>query len=508
MKRVFASILVFLLVFSSVSPQLVAASLPVRYDMRDPNGDSLYNDTLLTPIKNQGKNGVCWAFASIAALEAILKKNVGQDFDLSEDHMRFLLSNKTPSTDMKFIREPDDGGNDMQSAAYLTLHRGPVNEKSVPYTIGNEIPGNLDFLPEYNLKRVICIDNEMTKIKNAIIDYSGVISGIHADNNVPNNVQSQSYNPARSSYFYTGSEEVNHSILIVGWDDNFSKDNFNNTPKNNGAWIVRNSWGTDVGEGGYIYVSYEDNILLNSKAQFTCFDGLETAAKDEKLYYHDPFGKMGSQGINNTTSLYVANVFTKDNNYLEKVKSVMFFDAGFADRYEIYIRELDSSGILPETELLDNPDLVINSSFIGYNTIDLPTPVNLQMGKFAIIFKAIRNDIGKCYFGVETSIIDYATTSAKADESFIYDAGWEDIGKLKDINYNIRAITELSQSTTNPPITNVQSTPNISNKKPDTTDNIITVNDITSANIPWKIIITTFTIFVIYYVYKIRKRGR
>lgn len=524
MIRVFASILlVFALAFSPVSQQYVAATLPTKYDMRDPNGDGRYNDTLLTPIKTQGKNGVCWAFASIGALEAILKKNTGKEYDLSEEHMRFLLSDKTPSTELKFKRAPADGGNDMQAAAYLTLRKGPVNEKAVSYTIGNEIPSNLDILPEFNLKRVICIDNKIINIKNAIMDYSGVITGMYSDISLPINAESQYYNPNKSAYFSNAREEVNHSIMIVGWDDNYSKNNFNIKPKNNGAWIVRNSWGTQIGFGGYIYLSYEDSVLTNSAAEFTSFDGLEAAVKNEKLYYHDPFGKTGAQGLNNTKNLYVANVFTKDDNNVEKIKSVIYFDAGYVDRYEIYIVKLDSSGILPEIDQLERPDLVINSTFTGYNTVDLPIPVSIQKGEFAIIFNAIKDDYGNCHFGVETSIDNYATISANADESFIYNSGWIDIGKLKNINYNIRAITEHSQNTTNSPIVKPQSIPNISDQKPNipgVTDKWGTATDSNSNN-PLNILKTAvekylfiliimtpvFIIFTIYYIYKMKKRG-
>lgn len=36
---------------------------------------------------------------------------------------------------------------------------------------------------------------------------------------------------------------VNHAVSIIGWDDNYSKDNFSTKPTNNGAWIIRNSYG-------------------------------------------------------------------------------------------------------------------------------------------------------------------------------------------------------------------------------------------------------------------------
>ena len=65
-------------------------------------------------------------------------------------------------------------------------------------------------------------------------------------------------------------KDEQHAILIVGWDDNYSRDNFrdNNKPKNDGAWLVKNSWGNYNDEGGYFWISYEDKTLLQAEDNF------------------------------------------------------------------------------------------------------------------------------------------------------------------------------------------------------------------------------------------------
>ena len=65
---------------------------------------------------------------------------------------------------------------------------------------------------------------------------------------------------------------ANHAVTIVGWDDNYSKDNFLITPPGDGAWIVKNSWVSEWGDNGYMYVSYYDGSLSTDPDQ--CMIGI------------------------------------------------------------------------------------------------------------------------------------------------------------------------------------------------------------------------------------------
>lgn len=69
--------------------------------------------------------------------------------------------------------------------------------------------------------------------------YTGMYSGAFDSDNY--------YNSDNAALYYNGSESVDHDVALVGWDDNYDRNNFNNTPPGNGAWIIRNSWGP-IGE--------------------------------------------------------------------------------------------------------------------------------------------------------------------------------------------------------------------------------------------------------------------
>lgn len=77
------------------------------------------------------------------------------------------------------------------------------------------------------------------------------------------------FNNAGTTYFMPQSYDgdyVGHTISVVGWNDNLSRYRFSNgtgvLPQNNGAWLVRNSWGDNNTMGGYFWLSYEDKYIF------------------------------------------------------------------------------------------------------------------------------------------------------------------------------------------------------------------------------------------------------
>ena len=102
------------------------------------------------------------------------------------------------------------------------------------------------------------------------------------------------YNRDTNSYCYIGTEKPNHDSVIVGWDDDFPKENFNMDLEGDGAFICTNSWGEDFGDRGYFYVSYYDTNIGVHNIVYT---GIEPTDNYDKIYQSDLCGWSGSDRV-------------------------------------------------------------------------------------------------------------------------------------------------------------------------------------------------------------------
>lgn len=217
-------------------------NIPSKYNLRDYGW--------VTSIKNQGSDGNCWAFATMATLESCILKATNKSYDFSENNLKDIMATFSPYGEIFLL---NDGGNDNMALAYLVNWYGPVLESTEPYTIDSTISPLLDSV--FHVTNVYAIpgrhnatDNNI--VKEAIMKYGGVYASLYM-------------NEYGSTSYYSGGSYTNHAICIVGWDDNYSRNNFYTTPPGDGAFIIKNSWGTYNGDDGYYYVSYYDTSILN-----------------------------------------------------------------------------------------------------------------------------------------------------------------------------------------------------------------------------------------------------
>lgn len=404
------------------------SDLPAVYDLR--------KEGKVTAAKNQGKDGSCWAFSSIASLESYILIKEGKSYDFSENNMKNLVSK---SYSQGFDLTPDDGGNAFTSTAYLSRWNGPVNESEDPYNesstyspSGIQVQKHIQetlFLPD----KMEPLDNEV--IKKALLEYGAVYSTIYWN---------QAYYQEKShTYRYIGNQSVNHAITIVGWNDSFDRNLFTQVPPGDGAFIAKNSWGDIWGEDGYFYISYYDTKLgYNENAVFTA----ENKDNYDNVYQYDPLGWTISKNYSeNPLVAWGGNIFSSERN--ENLRAIGFYTTDLNTAYEIYIYKNPISGPVNSSQgfvAQENGQY----SFPGYHTHVLNSTVPISAGeRFSIVIRFTNPSVSGP-LAVEEPVVRYSSKAqANPGESYVSPNGvkWEDISANLEANLCIKAFTTSNE---------------------------------------------------------------
>lgn len=338
------------------SPQTEAVTWPERYDMREAGR--------VSDVRDQGSWGTCWAFASLSALESSLLPE--QSWQFSVDHL--VMNNG-------FHSDVDAGGDYNMALAYMTSWQGPVTEEEDPYGDGHSVEG-LDAAVHLQ-EAVIINERDFDQIKSLIYQYGAVQSAIYSLPDIRE--LSDYYSEENAAYYYPVSKECNHDIVIIGWDDNYPKENFVTMPQGDGAFICKNSWGSDFGMDGFFYISYYDENIGIYGVSYT---GVEAADNYDQLYQSDMLGWTGSIGYDEPAAWF-SSIYEADK--ASDVRAVGFYATDVSTYYDIYVvNDFDS------VEDMDRKQIV-QSGYIkdkGYYTIDLKKSVQVEEGeRFAVIVR-------------------------------------------------------------------------------------------------------------------------
>lgn len=405
--------------------QIRTATFPDKFDLRTTNK--------LTPVKNQGKNGSCWAFATYSSLESWLMPN--EEWDFSENHMKNTHG---------FDHGHDAGGNRTMSTAYLARWSGPVLEIDDEF---KEDDGNSpEVLPiQKQVKDVLFLPARTNGLDNDYIKWAlmnhGAVQSSYYDSKIY-------FNSETNSYYHYKDEETNHAIAIVGWDDNYDKSNFGETPPGNGAFIVKNSWGGNWGDNGYFYISYYDTNIGKSNSVYI---NAENVGHYDNIYQYDPLGHTSNMGLGGNTAWF-ANAFnSKDEE--ENLVAASFYTSKENASYEIWIDTDFKNEDFSKLKKVKEGTIEIP----GYHTIDFE-PELIEPGKtFVVAVKMATPNYGYP-IPVEVPISGYTSkATANEGESYVSPNGkfWVDLttyfvddnGKLKypNDNVNLKAFTKNSR---------------------------------------------------------------
>lgn len=410
-----------------------AASYPAKYDPRG---------SLAIPVRNQKPSNMCWAYTLASNLEiSFLRAGAGL-FDLSEEHLAYFFANRqndplgnTPNDRNNVLHSYRDGGNQTLAAIFLSSWSGMALETQVPYETNEDHTLDSDSVPSSGmayttsayLENAAFSSYSVQKIKNLISEYGSVSMSF--------GMYDSYYNPRTYAYSYPGSAGVNHAITLVGWDDNFAKENFNSNCNvtSNGAWIVRNSWGNTWGDDGYFYLSYENKCNYNIVAAEAV-----TSPKYKNNYFYDgscALSKMklypsGSGGISSIANVFQAKAGNGKGEALGEVVLSTYTDGG-SYSIQVYTNLKDSGDPVSGTPAYSTP-VTFYQEHAGISTVTVPEVKLMNKTLYSVVITNIGS--GAVEYLCETnnaySWVEF-DADLKADQSFCYHDknGWSDFSK-------------------------------------------------------------------------------
>ena len=306
-----------------VYKSLFNGTLPARYNLAE-NG-------FVTDVKNQQDSGNCWAFAALASLETCVLKASNKTFNFSVENMKNLIEMYSA---YGWKMETNEGGYNGMSMGYLASWLGPVNATLDPFDDKGTLSPLLD--SEMHIQNIYVLpartsytDNDA--IKEAILKYGGLYASYYHSAGYLNSKTNAYYDP------YTGNG--NHAITVVGWDDNYSKNNFYTAPAGDGAFIVKNSWGSSWGDNGYFYISYYDRVLFAVNKDNQAFTYiLNDTVRYTKNYQYDVAG-MTDYLITGKKTVWYQNIYNATGN--EAIAAVStFFNTTVDYEISIYVNDV------------------------------------------------------------------------------------------------------------------------------------------------------------------------
>jgi C1A family cysteine protease len=413
-----------------------AADLPRRFDLRGNGG--------VTPAGDQAGYNICWAYTSIGSLESTYLRSTGTTLDLSELHIASAAFNDSQPFDGA-IR---DGGYDNHSVAVLARWAGPVLQSAMPAGGMPSEPAST-YHDRLHLENAYFMafqfaeefDRSTDDVRKSLIYERGGISvGLKVDVASEN---SPSYNRETSAGYFNGQDtRANHAVLLVGWDDDFPRTNFRaeKMPKNDGAWLAKNSWGREFGDNGFFWISYEDRGVGDG----TVYLAGESDNYDVN-YGYDHLGWCNSIGneIESDTA-WMANIF-KSSSYRETLEAVSFYTTSNGAKYEIYVYTDLTDSLDPRSGRQAARIQAGTEDFAGYHTVKLGETVNLPANTtFSVVVKMTTPGF-RFPLPVETKVQGYSSKAViERGVSFCSFDGtsWEDMSLDDDeSNVCLRAFT-------------------------------------------------------------------
>lgn len=436
-----------------------------------------------TAVKKQNPWSSCWAFSGLSAIESNVLTQKGALAvapDYSERHLAYFayclsdasgVDNRCEGVAWAKGLFMDLGGTRELLTGTLSTWCGVDTEADVPYEgtpyewyptenpreMNWEVENdkiyrsvvhlqNADFLPSTagfaDTEHQAFVYNQKAEkaIKQALMEKGEVQVYFAATQSTPQEI-SETVLSKEATEFNPVYEEPNHLVSIVGWDDHYPAENFENTPEGDGAWIVKNSWGSEWGNEGYFYLSYYDRSVQSFASYQVDIPNEEGRFKYDHNYQYDFLGLKSYAPLEvQGTPAAVSNVFQAHGNETLKAVSAVTQIPGATVHTRVYKALKDPKNPESGTLVSEQSDQLI---YGGYHTLDLAQPVQLDSGETFAVIQEIVGDQGYewpleagtdnyDFYGMEG--IFHCIAKADAGQSFIKKAGesWQDVVTLPE----------------------------------------------------------------------------